>query len=444
MNGSLLLILVFACATRSSPLAEPGPETLEVATPQAPEATPEAPPEGPLAWSQLRADRAEASSFLRSNWNKYNENYHPNYVLDGDPKTAWVEGATGNGEGETLTIPLSTLRTAKRVKLRVRNGYQKSPGLLVANAAPKQVTVSAHHRNQVVGQQATALERNEGWQEIMIDLNDGAGLDAVRLQVDSVHPGDRYKDTCISDIEVFVESTVPYNATQENKHHEALMTWVKERVATAQYFATKPVDYPFTGNQYDSDRSDTTVQQAESRLTEARAALAALRDAGPWYNRAIARKLPAFPDGLQFEDALLPLFSPSEVSFFEADKAVSKHTTEEDEMWSAEMWDSNARIEWAAPNRPRAIYFWTKVIEHGRGTYEAKTEYVVHYTDAGTVDWVYSSTGSDGADMGPFQIERLHTFQSDGAKVTPQQQLSVETHGTEQADSFAYILQYRG
>ena len=54
---------------------------------------------------QLHAATAESTSFLKSSWNKYNENYHPNYVLDDNPKTAWVEGAEGNGEKENHIRP---------------------------------------------------------------------------------------------------------------------------------------------------------------------------------------------------------------------------------------------------------------------------------------------------------------------------------------------------
>ena len=75
-------------------------------------------------FSQLYATEAEASSFLKSSWNKYNENYHPNYVLDNNPKTAWVEGVDGNGEGQKIVIPISAVSQIGRVKIRIKNGYQ--------------------------------------------------------------------------------------------------------------------------------------------------------------------------------------------------------------------------------------------------------------------------------------------------------------------------------
>ena len=68
-------------------------------------------------FKRLHAERATASSFLESNWNKYQENYHPTYVLDDDAKTAWVEGADGDGVGESLTVQLSALKSAKALRL---------------------------------------------------------------------------------------------------------------------------------------------------------------------------------------------------------------------------------------------------------------------------------------------------------------------------------------
>ena len=64
---------------------------------------------------RLHVATANASSFLWNDWNRFQENYHPNYVADGDPKTAWVEGADGNGEGEWLKLPLTELANTTAV-----------------------------------------------------------------------------------------------------------------------------------------------------------------------------------------------------------------------------------------------------------------------------------------------------------------------------------------
>src|SRR6185312_7841553 len=77
----------------------------------------------------LRSASASATSFLQNDWNRYQENYHPSYVLDENPATAWVEGVDGYGEGQSLTLPLSPLSSARALRLRIWNGYQKSKDL---------------------------------------------------------------------------------------------------------------------------------------------------------------------------------------------------------------------------------------------------------------------------------------------------------------------------
>ena len=90
---------------------------------------------------RLHSDNIDASSFLWNDWNKFVENYHPNYLADDDPATAWVEGAKGSGAGEWLRIQTTPLDHTTRVRLHVRNGYQKSKDLFKANARAKEVTL---------------------------------------------------------------------------------------------------------------------------------------------------------------------------------------------------------------------------------------------------------------------------------------------------------------
>jgi hypothetical protein len=203
-----------------------------------------------VAFQPLHADHADASSFLKSNWNRYEENYHPNYVLDDDPKTAWVEGKEGDGVGESLTLPLSTLSSARRLKLQIRNGYQKSKKLLAANGAPRDVTVVViDDKGREAARQKATLKAAMGNQDVVIELG-GRGVSVVRLIVDSVTPGTVYKDTCVSDVAVFVDSDVPYNAKAERAKRQALLAWKKERVETARYFARLPPAYPFAATRF--------------------------------------------------------------------------------------------------------------------------------------------------------------------------------------------------
>jgi hypothetical protein len=219
----------------------------------------------PAAMVPLYADHAEATSFLKSNWNAYEENYHPNYVLDDNPKTAWVEGVDGDGVGQVLSIPVSTLKSARRVRVDIWNGYQKSKKLLEANGAPKDVTVSVlDARGQITGSVKTTLKRAMGKQSVTVPVVGGVGV--VRIVVDSVIAGRVYKDTCISDVSVFVDSDVTHNALAEKAKRGALKAWVKERTQTAAYFAKLPKAYPFASARFEAGPTTVLATLSEADI----------------------------------------------------------------------------------------------------------------------------------------------------------------------------------
>lgn len=206
----------------------------------------------PVAFERLHSSEAEASSYLKSNWNKYEENYHPNYVLDDNPKTAWVEGVDGAGKGEWLTLPVSTISKARAVRVVIANGYQKSKNLLTANAAPKTLTVSVLGPDgQETGRATWQLERQMGTQSIDVPVK--GGVAAVKLTVDDVIAGKTYQDLCISDVQIFVDSDVPYNKKAEAAKRQTALAWIKSRVDTAKYFAKLPKAYSWAGTRYESE-----------------------------------------------------------------------------------------------------------------------------------------------------------------------------------------------
>jgi len=310
-------------------------------------------------FQRLHAEEASASSFLKSNWNKYEENYHPSYVLDDDPKTAWVEGAEGDGLGESLTVPVSALRSARAIRVVIFNGYQKSPALLSANAAPKQLTVTVRGPGgQPSARQQLTLERKMGPQSFDIPVT--GGVAEVVFTLDSVHAGSKYRDTCVSDIQVFVDSDVPYNAAAEKGKRERMLQWKKDRVATAKYFASLPKTYPYASTQFEEkrdysilslryaeveDKDDdgefekkvhakdfvplmTQIQQGKIVGPMAEGDKALLKEleglvrAGPpktgkWYSLARQGRT-VLPEGLDLSPLMEPLLHPGDMTLFEA------------------------------------------------------------------------------------------------------------------------------
>jgi hypothetical protein len=189
---------------------------------------------------RLHSDTIDASSFLWNDWNKFVENYHPNYVADDDPATAWVEGAKGSGAGEWLRIQLTPLDHTTRVRLRVRNGYQKSKDLFAANARAKQVTLRLLPSK---AEEQVTLADKDGWQDVVIDQPGGV-VRAVELAIKSVYEGTKYEDLCISDVQVFATSLVPDNPAFEKSKHQALMDWRAARLAAAKLFSAPKVQLP--------------------------------------------------------------------------------------------------------------------------------------------------------------------------------------------------------
>ncbi len=234
------------------------------------------------AFHRLYSERAEASSFLRSNWNKYEENYHPNYALDDNPKTAWVEGAAGYGEDETLTIYVSPLPSARRVKLRLQNGYQKSKKLFRANARLADVRVELLRKGAAHTTLDTALKDAMGWQEVVLPVEKNAGFDAVRLTIRSVQDGTRYKDTCLSEVQVWADSAVPYLADVERAKAARLKAWVKSRVDKAAYFAKLPVSYPMVHTEFvEDDALSVTEDNSPKNGSQGPRAIAKMRQGAP-------------------------------------------------------------------------------------------------------------------------------------------------------------------
>lgn len=182
---------------------------------------------------RLHASSVEASSFLWNAWNKFQENYHPLYLADDDPKTAWVEGVEGDGAGEWVRVHVTPMAGATAARLHVRNGYQKSAGLYKANARPKSVTVKLLPGGTT---KTLTLADAQGWQDLNVEQPAGP-LSGVELKVESVYPGKKYKDTCISDVQVFVTAMTRENPAVEKARLARTLKWKAERAAAAKVFA---------------------------------------------------------------------------------------------------------------------------------------------------------------------------------------------------------------
>src|SRR5580765_7652340 len=197
-------------------------------------AAPPAPPkQRPPKERRLHVASAEASSYLVNDWNKFQENYLPLYVGDDDPHTAW--SLKTEGIGEWVRVHVTPMEGATKLRMKIRNGYQKTPRLWEANSRAKELTVTLLPSKKTVD---VTLADKSDWQEIAVDQPTGA-FEAVELKVKSVYPGKKYDDLCISDVQLFVTATSSDNPAFEKQRLANIATWKKERVAAAKMFKTK-------------------------------------------------------------------------------------------------------------------------------------------------------------------------------------------------------------
>lgn len=224
-RASLFFALSMALVPATS-LAAPGAKAPAVRP------VPEPPPLAAPLERRLFSDSIEASSFLWNDWNRFQENYHPNYIADDDAVTGWVEGVEGSGAGEWVRVAVTPLEGTTKVRLKIRNGYQKSAALFKANARAKGVTVKLLPSGKTV---KAVLTDKQGWQEVAIEQASGQ-LRAVELGVESVYEGSKYADLVISDVQVFATSVTRDNPTFEKSKREGLLQWRKARMAAAKLF----------------------------------------------------------------------------------------------------------------------------------------------------------------------------------------------------------------
>lgn len=127
--------------------------------------------------------------------------YVADNAFDGNPATAWCEGAAGDGSNEWIEIPLGDARDLEAtpsVILDVYNGYQKDKASFVDNGAPGMMRIELLGDGQVLGQTEAAC--NDVCQVYVPVKKEWKGMLALRITVLVVRAGARWKDTCISEV----------------------------------------------------------------------------------------------------------------------------------------------------------------------------------------------------------------------------------------------------
>jgi hypothetical protein len=137
-----------------------------------------------------------ASSALASDTGRY----LPARLGDGDPGTAWCEGAEGLGVGETIRV---TLPTPGHPIVGVTPGYFKSADVLRWNGRVRRLRVSTDVSAPIdlvfpaLDGTGDPLRLAPAW----VDL-DAPGASWVEAMVVEVDPGTKHADTCISAFDI--------------------------------------------------------------------------------------------------------------------------------------------------------------------------------------------------------------------------------------------------
>jgi len=148
--------------------------------------------------------------------------YSSSKITDNDPKTAWVEGADGQGIGEVLII--ECLDLGKPVKIWA--GYGKSAGIFTSNSRPKTIRIviasgetrgatqngMMYENLKVIAEKVVSLNDINGYQSLPLPVFKTETYFSIKLdgqmeykyflgiEILEVYPGSKYKDTCISEI----------------------------------------------------------------------------------------------------------------------------------------------------------------------------------------------------------------------------------------------------
>jgi hypothetical protein len=144
--------------------------------------------------------------------------YAADKAADGDPATAWCEGAAGNGPGEALA-----LRVDPGCSYAIFGGFGKNEDVWRRNARPKDVLVTllraaapsgaAQHGTLladlwVADQVRQTLADSFDYQELRIPDPGKISTDPYVLVIEilSVYPGSRYQDCLISEVRISGQS----------------------------------------------------------------------------------------------------------------------------------------------------------------------------------------------------------------------------------------------
>lgn len=127
--------------------------------------------------------------------------YHAAKVSDGKAGSCWAEGAAGAGAGEWLEMAWEKPRTVSGVE--VLPGFASDAATWKANSRPAAIRLEFYRGAEKAGEQELALADEMTPQRFPLTAGEIDGVTRLRLTVEKITAGEKYQDTCISEVKVF-------------------------------------------------------------------------------------------------------------------------------------------------------------------------------------------------------------------------------------------------
>ena len=120
--------------------------------------------------------------------------YGAAFLNDGDTSTPWEEGEEGDGIGEQITYEPES--GTKLQVIRIYPGNGRSDKAFQENNRPKAITLEIDGKKQ-------ALNFDDAGHFYTFSSKKPVTAKQVKLIIDSVYPGSKWQDTCISEVEFY-------------------------------------------------------------------------------------------------------------------------------------------------------------------------------------------------------------------------------------------------
>lgn len=120
--------------------------------------------------------------------------YWPSHLFDDNLRTAWNEGVSGRGAGQTLAWEFEADTLVRRI--RVVNGYTKTNRTYTRNARLQEVRITGSTGFSM----NTTLQDTGSWQTI--ELGDIDPQMWLQIEIVSTYPGTHYADTAVTELRI--------------------------------------------------------------------------------------------------------------------------------------------------------------------------------------------------------------------------------------------------